>query len=435
LASDGGDDAARFPAPGRALNLIIPGVTGVDPVSKLGLAVALVLAVAMLGGDIAVRLRQPAVLGELLGGVLLGTVPLPLLEAIRTDSAVDMLARLGALVLLFEVGLACTVRDVARVGGAASAVAVLGTIGTLLAGWGAAALALPHASTLLQIFLAAALTATSIGITARVLRDAGAGRGREAYTILGASVLDDVLGLVVLGIVSAAAAHGTAEGALGLASIVWLVAKTVLFLAVAIALGMKLSPMLFRVTSRLRSEGALVATGLSLCFLLAYASNVIGLAPIVGAFTAGLVLEDSHSAHFVARGERSLADRLEPIASWLVPIFFVLMGVRADLRALADAHTLLLAGALAAAAVVGKMLCAAGAPRGSDRLAIAFGMLPRGEVSLVFANLGLSTGLLDRGQYAALVAVVVLTTLLAPALLRGRLDRQRGFASAGHASG
>jgi Kef-type K+ transport system membrane component KefB len=407
-------------------------VTVADPVSKVALATALILTVAKVGGDVAARLRQPSVLGELLGGILLGSLPVPFLAEVRNDPSIDMLARLGVLVLLFQVGLDSTVREVVRVGTASAAVAALGTLGTLVVGWGAAALALPRATTLHHVFLAAALTATSIGISARVLRDARAGRSREALTILGASVLDDILGLVVLAIVSGAASHASAGYAIDALSVAWLVLKTLLFLAGAILVGVKLSPALFRVTSQLRTEGALLATGLSLCFVLAWASDAIGLAPIVGAFTAGLILEESHSSAFVARGEASLADRVEPISSWLVPIFFVLMGMRADFRALGDLHTLLLAGALAAAAVLGKLLCAVGAPRGTDRIAVALGMLPRGEVSLVFANLGLSLELLDGGQYSALVVVVILTTLAAPALLRWRLGRS--VPAAGHAS-
>jgi Kef-type K+ transport system membrane component KefB len=396
----------------------------VDPVARLGLVVALILAVAKVGGDLAARLRQPPVLGELLGGVLLGSINLPFFVAMKTDVSVDMLARLGVLILLFEVGLDSTVRDVLRVGPAAVLVAVLGTVGTLLAGWAAAAIVLPHASTLLHLFLAASVTATSIGISARVLRDSGAARSREAHTILGASVLDDVLGLVVLAIVTGTVATATAGNVVSAWGVTAIVGKTLLFLAGAVVLGVRLSPMLFQWTSRLRTDGALVATGLSFCFVLAWASSAIGLAPIVGAFTAGLILEESHSAKFVARGEASLAERMEPISSWLVPIFFVLMGMRADFRALAGhPQAILLAGALGVAAIAGKMACALGAQKGTDRLAVALGMLPRGEVSLVFANLGLSLGLLDAATYAALVTVILLTTLVTPALLRRRLGK------------
>lgn len=403
----------------------------VDPVARLGVSIAIILVVAKLGGDLASRARQPSVLGELLGGVVLGSIPLPLFAQLRTDPDVDLLARLGVLVLLFQVGLESTVRDVMRVGIAAAAVAFLGTAGTLVAGWGAATLVQPHASTPLHLFLAASLTATSIGIGARVLQDLGASRTREAHTILGASVIDDILGLVVLAIASGAVkqAGGSVEGGrVSLSSVLLLLLETAVFLVGAIVIGVKLSPALFRLTARLRGPGALVATGLSFCFVLAWAADLVGLSPIIGAFTAGLVLEESHSARFVERGEASLSDRMEPISSWLVPIFFVLVGMRADLRAMGGGGggALLLAAALLVAAVLGKLACALGAPRSTDRFAIALGMMPRGEVSLVFASLGLSLHVLDQGLYAAIVTVVIATTLVTPPALRMRLARKRG---------
>jgi Kef-type K+ transport system membrane component KefB len=392
-----------------------------DPVARLGLAIAVILAGAKVGGHFAVRLRQPAVLGELLAGVVLGSIPLPYLAALRSDPAVDMLARLGVLILLFEVGLESTVRDVLRVGVASVRVAVLGSLGTLALGYAAALLALPDAGPLARLFVAAALTATSIGISARVLRDADASRRNESSIILAASVIDDVLGLLALAVLSGAATHVSAGKAVTGWSVAWLAARTVGFLALAVLLGVKFSPALFRLTARLQTHGALVATALSFCFVLAWASNAIGLAPIVGAFTAGLVLEESHSAGFVQRGERPLAERLEPISSWLVPIFFVMIGMRADFRALARPTPLLLTLLLTAAAIGGKFACALGAPRRADRWAIAFGMMPRGEVTLVFANLGLSLSLLDSATYSALVGVVILTSVSTPLALRGRL--------------
>jgi Kef-type K+ transport system membrane component KefB len=392
-----------------------------DPVSRLGLSIALVLAVAKLGGDLAARLKQPSVLGELLAGIVLGSIGLPFFDGIRTDPYIDMLARLGVLLLLFEVGLESTVRDVMQVGFASARVALLGTAGTLAAGWAAAAIAMPGSSTLVHLFVAAAITATSIGISARVIKDAGAARSREAHTILSAAVMDDILGLIALAIVTAAVSRTAQGGAITPWAIGWLVLKAGGFLALAIVAGVKLSPLLFRLTARLRTSGALLATGLSFCFVLAWASDAIGLAPIVGAFTAGLILEESHSAGFVQRGEASLSSRIEPISSWLVPIFFVLMGMRADFSALVHPRTLLLVALLAVAAVVGKLACALGAPRGSNRLAVALGMIPRGEVSLVFASLGLGMGVLDAAQYSALVTVVVVTALVTPGALRWRL--------------
>lgn len=405
-----------------------------DPVSRLGLAIAVILVAAKVGGDLAVRARQPSVLGELVAGILLGSLPLSFVRELRTDASVDMLARIGVLVLLFEVGLDSTVRDVLRVGIPSTRVAVLGSVGTLLFGWFAIRLAAPGSSTLVQMFMAAAITATSVGISARVLRDLGASRSREAHTILGASVLDDVLGLVALAIVGATVTRA-GPGGVTPWGIALLMGKTFGFLAIALLAGTRLSPAIFRLSARLRGGGALVAAGLSLCFVLAWAADVIGLAPIVGAFAAGLVLEESHSARFVARGEHSLRERMEPISSWLVPIFFVLIGMRADFHALSDAPTLLLVLALVTAACAGKLVCALGAPSGVDRLAVAMGMLPRGEVSLVFANLGLTLHvgprpLLDSRQYSALVTVVILTTLATPPALRWRLSKNRSGAFA-----
>ena len=400
-----------------------------DPVSRLGLSVAVILIAAKIGGDVASRLKQSSVLGELVAGILLGSLPFSFFRELGADRGLDTLARIGVLVLLFEVGLESTVRDVMRVGVASTRVAVFGSLGTLLCGWLAARLAMPGSGALVHIFVAAAITATSIGISARVLKDTGASHTTEAHTILGAAVLDDVLGLIVLAIVSGAVVHA-GSGGVTASSVFRLVIKTLGFLALALVLGVKLSPWVFRATARLRTGGALLALGLSFCFVLAWASDLMGLAPIVGAFAAGLILEESHSARFVGRGERSLSEQMEPISSWLVPIFFVLMGMRADLRALGDPPTLLLVVALVAAAVAGKFACAAGAPRGADRVAVALGMMPRGEVSLVFANLGRSLRvgdrpLLDARQYSALVAVVVLTTLATPFALGWRLERRR----------
>jgi Kef-type K+ transport system membrane component KefB len=396
----------------------------VDPVSRLCLTTAILLGSAKLGGEVATRLRQPSVLGELVVGILLGSLPFGFVASIRTDASVAMLAELGVIILMFEVGLESTIAEVLRVGASAVAVAILGTAGALGMAWFAALLVLPHAGGLLRVFLAASLTATSIGISARVLQDTGRSRSREAHTILGASVIDDVLGLLILGILGAIAGN-TSGRPVSPILVAAEVGKTILFLGVMVVLGARFSSTLFRASAALRTSGALLATGLTFCFVLAWAASAIGLAPIVGAFTAGLILEASHSARFVARGEASLAQRMEPISSWLVPVFFVLMGARANLAALTHPHTILLVVALTIAAVVGKLACGLGAPPGSDRLAVGFGMLPRGEVSLAFANMGLSSRLLDGELYSTLVATVVLTALVTPPLLRWRLRAGR----------
>src|SRR5262249_42512011 len=194
--------------------------------------------------------------------------------------------------------------------------------------------------------------------------------------------------------------------------------------------GVRVTPRLFGVAARLRSGGALLAVGLAFCFLLAWAAGAMGLAPLIGAFAAGLVLADLRSAAFLARAGRSLSQLIAPLSGFLVPFFFVLMGVRADVRMFAHGSTLLLLAALVCAAVVGKLACALGAGEGVNRLTVAFGMAPRGEVTLIYASLGLTlvangTSLIDSKSYSALVGVVLLTTILTPALLKWTLGRPR----------
>ncbi|MGH7515700.1 MAG: cation:proton antiporter, partial [Gemmatimonadales bacterium] len=253
-----------------------------DPLSAVLPALAIVLASARLGGDLAERAGQPAVLGELLTGVLLGNAGLlgvPYLHALATDGTIDILARLGVILLLFEVGLEATVRDMMRVGPRALAVAVLGVVTPWLLGWGVAAWFLPHHSAYVHAFIGAALTATSVGITARVLKDLGHAAAPEARIILGAAVLDDVLGLVVLGVMTsllAAADSGRGVSYLG-TLLVFL--KAAAFLAGAIGLGVVIVPRLFRAASWLRGQGVLLSTAIVLCLGLAYGASVMGLAP------------------------------------------------------------------------------------------------------------------------------------------------------------
>ncbi len=401
---------------------------GAPSVAHVALLLAVVLVAAKLGGELATRLKQPPVLGELLAGLLLGNFPLPGTRELGTDPAVDMLSQLAVLMLLFEVGLQSTVREVLSVGAAAIRVALLGTVGSLAAGVGVAWLVLPEAPVLTRVFVAAAITATSVGITARVFKDLGQARSVEARTILGAAVIDDILGLIVLAIATGMITGGEGGGGPRPLGIALTVGKTIGFLALAIAVGVKVTPRLFGYAARLRTSGALLAVGLAFCFFLSWAASLIGLAPLIGAFAAGLVLEDLHSARFVARGEKSLSEQIEPIAGFLVPVFFVVMGVRADVRAFLHRETLLLAGALTAAALVGKLVCSAGPARGTNRLVVAFGMVPRGEVTLVFASIGVKALLggapvLDANAYSALVMVVVLTTLVTPTALKWSFAR------------
>jgi Kef-type K+ transport system membrane component KefB len=301
-------------------------------------------------------------------------------------------------------------------------VATIGTAASLTLGACTAAVLMPDAPLATHVFLGAAITATSVGITARVLTDMKASRSAEAQIILGAAVIDDVLALVVLGVVSAWVGGG--QGAVPATSIIALVMKTVGFLVLVIVIGTRLTPTWFRHAARLQTGGALLAVGLCFCFFLSWAATAIGLAALIGAFTAGLIIEDTHSEVFVQRGERPLSELLQPMTSFLVPVFFVLVGFHTNLAALGRPALLVFAVALSLAAIVGKLSSAIGVVnRGVSKLTVAIGMIPRGEVTLAFAALGstLQFGqapLLDERGYTAVVTVVILTTIVTPPALK-----------------
>lgn len=405
-----------------------------DPIAATALYLAIVLVAAKLGGDLAARLRQPPVLGELVAGVVLGNLALTGLgwfERIEADPAIDFLSRLGALILLFEVGLESTVRQMLRVGLSSLLVAVVGVIAPFALGWMMAAWLLPDSSAYVHAFIGATLCATSVGITARVLKDLGWSQSDEARVILGAAVIDDVLGLVVLAVVGSVIAAADQGGSLSYGSIAVIIGKAGAFLVLALVLGVLLAPRLMRLASFLRARGVLVAVGLAFCFSLSWLASVIGLAAIVGAFAAGLVLDSVHYRNFVDRGEHGLEELIEPIASFVVPFFFVLMGMRADLRAFADPSVLGLAAALSVAAIAGKQVCGlAVLGRGVDRLSVGIGMIPRGEVGLIFANIGLGLTLagepvISSSTYSAVLAMVIVTTLVTPPALAWSLSRRR----------
>jgi Kef-type K+ transport system membrane component KefB len=423
--------------PGVALLIAVPvsaseGAGHSDPVAAVVLSLAIILVAAKLGGDLATRLDQPSVLGELVVGVVLGNLTLvgfSGLDHITDDASIDMLARLGVLILLFEVGLESTVAQMLKVGLSSFVVATLGVVAPFALGWGVGAWLLPQSSIYVHAFLGATLCATSVGITARVLKDLGRSQSNEARVILGAAVIDDVLGLVVLSVVTGAVAAADKGVSLSYLDVGWTLGKATIFLAGSLALGVYLSPKLFSLASRLRSRGVLLAMGLAFCFLLSWLANAIWLAPIIGAFAAGLILEDLHYRDFVDRGEHSLEELIHPISSFLVPVFFVLMGMRTDLLSFAQPGVLALAVALTVAAIVGKQACSLGViGKGVDRLSIGIGMIPRGEVGLIFANVGLALvvggeRVVDEATFAAAVVMVIVTTMVTPPALRWSLRR------------
>ena len=381
---------------------------------------------AKLGGHIAIRLRQPAVLGELIVGILLGNLTLfgvDVLEPLRHNPMLDTLGEMGVIFLLFSVGLESSLSDMMKSGLSSTAVATLGVIAPMALGWGFAHYLLPGHSLYVHIFIGATLCATSVGITARVLADLKRTQSKEARIILGAAVIDDVLGLIVLAVVTGlvTAAGGGASVTVG--GVLWIVLKSALFLVGSIVVGHVGSRRVLPVVSRLQGKGVLLGSALAVCLLYSYFAAVVGLAPIVGAFAAGLVLEEVHFKDFEETRTHELSELMEPLLSFLVPVFFVLMGLRVDLKSFADPSTVGLALLLIVAAVAGKQVCALGVlERGASRMVVGIGMIPRGEVGLIFANLGLSLKIggeriIDNATFSAVVIVVTVTTLMTPPLL------------------
>jgi Na+:H+ antiporter len=400
--------------------------------------VALLVTSAKIGGVVVERWGQPAVLGELLVGIGVGNL-LPLavgghgVDLVRADPTLHFLAEVGVLLLLFDVGLESDLRALIRVGPSALLVAVLGVVAPVALGWGVTAWLLPESPLLVHLFIGATLAATSVGITARVLRDLGAVQSREGQTILGAAVIDDVLGLIVLAVIAGAIAAAGGQGPpLSAAGIALIVLWAVLFLAASAGIGHVLSGPLVRLLARLGHPELLLVVGVSVCFTLAFVAEAIGLAAIVGAFAAGFVIDPYGEGVRTSEETATLSELLHPIAAVFVPLFFVLMGVQVELGSLAAPAALGLGTALVVVAIAGKLACALGViDRGVDRLTVAVGMIPRGEVGLIFAGIGTTLMLegrpvLSESVFAAVVVMVLVTTLLAPPGLRWCLRRPRG---------
>jgi Kef-type K+ transport system membrane component KefB len=385
-------------------------------------SLALLVLAAKLGGVAVERWGQPSVLGELLVGIAAGNFLPPLfgergIAFVRNDPTLHVLAEIGVLILLFDVGLEADLRALVRVGPSAVGVALIGVVVPFALGWGSARWLIPEAPALAHLFVGATLTATSVGISVRVLKD------------LGAAILDDILGLVVLAVMSGLVTAATAGGS-GLSEIAFtgIVLKAVVFLGITVGIGHYLSGTLLRRGARM-SPGMLIVVGLATCFALAFVAERVGLASIIGAFAAGLMLDPYGEGVHTAAEETTLSTLLSPISSVFVPLFFVLMGIQVDLGSLFTPQTVTFGGVLVLVAVVGKLASAAGVvARGIDRLTVGIGMVPRGEVGLIFAGIGAALSLdgrplLSQATFSALVLMVVLTTLLTPSSLRWALRR------------
>ena len=405
-----------------------------DPAAPVVLALAIILVAATIGGDLAVRVGQPAVLGELLMGVVLGNVSLlgiQVFEPIATNAFIDMFSRVGVIILLFEVGLESMVTQMMKVGVSVFLVACIGVVVPFVLGYFVTRALLPEHSQYVALFIAATLTATSVGITARVLKDLQKSQTPEARIVLGAAVIDDVLGLVILAVVTGVIAAADRGGELAMSEVALTLGKAIAFLVGSLVLGVWLSPKLFHLASLLKARMVLLAFGLGFCFSLAWLADFIGLAPIVGAFAAGLILEDVHFKDFKDKEPETLEQLVHPISYFLVPVFFVLMGMRTDLKSFLAPGVLSLAAALCVVAIAGKLVAGLGAVgKQLDRFSIGVGMVPRGEVGLIFASIGSQLTVkgekvVDPQIFSAVVAMVIVTTMVTPPVLKWSLNRRR----------
>ncbi|MBI4135555.1 cation:proton antiporter [Candidatus Uhrbacteria bacterium] len=415
-----------------------------------------VVALLLVGrvGALAERLGQPPVLGELLMGVLVGAlVFIPGLHGIekwKTDPFLFAFAEIGVILLLFRVGLESNLKEMKKVGIPAFLVAIVGVVvpfllGTFVVGpW-----LMPGYSFNTYLFLGATLTATSVGITARVFGDLNFLERKEAKIVLGAAVIDDILGLLILAVVSAIVSVGSVSaGAIGLITL-----KAVAFLIGAIIVGQLAAPRLGIIFSKIHTGvGMKLALALGFCAAFAWGAQKAGLAPIVGAFAAGLVLDPVHFRHFaaphvveklrkliarmnghaleeemkeVARHEehRHVEEVIDGVANFFVPIFFVYTGMQVNLEAFLDLPVLLVALGVTAAAFIGKVVSMFAAGRGVRKIIVGVGMIPRGEVGLIFANVGKQLGVVDDKTFAVVVIMVILTTLLTPPMLTALIKK------------
>ena len=410
------------------MSLLLAGAPAPDGPGTWLLALGLALVAAKGAGILAEKWGQPAVLGELLAGLLLGPSVLGVLPVIGTDGYVifHFLAELGVVLLLFEIGLSTDLKSMFRVGPAALAVAAVGVAVPFALGYFFWAHG-PHdqvPSTVplaaAAIFVGATLTATSVGITARVLSDLGQLATAEARIIVGAAVIDDVFGLVILAVVATMAGGGVVTTG----GVVRILAVAAGFLVAAVVIGGRIAPQLFALIARIKAREIVVLAAIAFCFLLAAVADRAGSALIIGAFAAGLVLAGTDQlAH--------IEERVRPVVSLFTPIFFVTIGSAVDLHLLDPMRpgaggVLWVAFALTALAILGKLVAGWAAPwTRYRRLTVGVGMIPRGEVGLIFADIGRRSGVLGAEVFNAILLMVLVTTFLAPVLLKKVLGASR----------
>lgn len=445
-----------------------------DPIASILFWVTLVFSLAILGRYLAKCCKQPGVLGELMMGIIIGNLfylfGSPLMVVLREGAAIftimrdmlegmplaqainnsvpdpyyaqqmlqalssplgidyikigyvlDVFARYGVIFLLFVVGLESSLQELKHTGKESLQVAFLGVLAPIILGFMVALFLMPAASYQSHLFVAATLTATSIGITARVLSDLKKLRTREARTILGAAMIDDILGLIILAIVSSLVINGQVDFML----LVRVLVSVTLFFAIALLLGPWILRKAVQAFSFLEHWEAKLFISFIFVMVLAWLATLLQLASIIGAFAAGLVIHDGFFSDVDGNAQRNakIKQLIAPLESILAPIFFMLIGMQVKLEAFADLQVLLMSVGLLIAAIVGKLLSGLGGNRKDDRWLIGIGMMPRGEVGLVFASIGRTLGVISDQLFTAIILMVVVTTLMAPPLLKIRFAR------------
>lgn len=444
-----------------------------DPIAPVLLWVTLIFSFAILGRYIARRLNQPGVLGELLMGVILGNIcyffGLQLITVLREGSAIfnimrdmltnmplseavsksianplyaaeitnalsspngieyikvgyvlDIFARFGVIFLLFVVGLESSLQELKHTGVESVKVALIGVLAPVILGFAVAAFLMPAASYQAHLFVAATLSATSVGITARVLMELKKLRTREARTILGAAMIDDILGLIILAVVSSIVINGQVDFIV----ILRVSISSLLFFSGALLIGPFVLRQSIRCFAFLEDWEAKLFVSFIFVMTLSWLATLIQLASIIGAFAAGLIIHDGFFDGLDKSQQKAKIKQLvSPLESILAPLFFMLIGMQVKLESFMDWHVLLMASGLIIAAIIGKLLSGLGGNKKDDRLLIGIGMMPRGEVGLVFASIGRTLGVIGDQLFSAIILMVIITTLAAPPLLKIRYTK------------
>lgn len=445
-----------------------------DPITSVIFWVTLLFFLGFVGRYIAQRLNQPGVLGELIMGILFGNIcylfgldlaiilregsaifhimrdmllGAPLhqaveasitdpryaqeviaalnqpngIELIKVSYVVDIFSRYGVIFLLFMVGLESSIEELKRTGRESFQVAIIGVIAPICLGLLCMYVLIPDATFKASLFVAATLSATSVGITARVLKEMKKLRTREARTILGAAMIDDILGLIILAIVSSIVISDVVD----MVKISGIIVLAFAFLAIVLLTGPWLLKKAIKLLGFLEPWEAKLIVSFAFVMCLAWLAALVQLAPIIGAFAAGVII---HDGFFDGESDKTtslkIKDMVAPFESLLAPLFFVLIGIQVKLESFLNWEVVLMATALIVAAILGKLVSGFGGNRKDDRILIGVGMLPRGEVGLVFASIGITLGVISDQLFSAIVMMVMVTTFIAPVWLKSRYKRQ-----------